>query len=233
VQRHVTTLLLALIVVSSPVAAAAQTPRPPHITVSGEGTASVAPDLAIIQAGMTTQGRTAREASAANSTAMTKVQAALKADGMAERDMQTARFSIRPLHSARRDGDNRITGFEASNQISVKVREIARLATVLDQMIAAGANSISSVHFTVSEHSKLLDQARVDAVADARRKAELLAKAAGAQLGRATAIVENGGGGRPEPVARMAMQAAAASVPVVAGEQTLRVQVSVTFELKH
>ena len=231
-RRHVTTLLLALIAVGSPVGAAAQAPRPPHITVSGEGTASVAPDLAVIRSGVTTQGKSAREASAANSTAMAKVLEALKAGGIAERDLQTSHFSIRPVYAARRDGDNRITGFQASNQISVKVREIAKLAAVLDQMIAAGANDISGIHFTVSKRSKLLDQARIDAVADARRKAELLAKAAGAQLGRATAIVENGGGGRPEPVSRMTMQAADASVPVAVGEQTLRVHVNVTFELQ-
>lgn len=230
--RRMPTLLLALMVVSLPIAAVAQNSSSPRITVAGEGSVSVAPDLAVIQAGVTTQGKSAREASAANSAAMAKVLAALKDGGIAERDLQTSRFSIHPQYAARRDGDNRITGFQASNQISVKVREIAKLATALDQMIAAGANDISGIQFTVSERSKLLDQARIEAVADARRKAELLAKAAGAQVGRATAIVENGGAVRPEPVARMAMQAAAPSVPVAVGEQMLRVQVGVTFELR-
>ncbi|MPZ55651.1 MAG: DUF541 domain-containing protein [Rhizobiales bacterium] len=223
-------LLLALAVTVVPVAAAGQQPLERGITVIGEGTANVVPDLAVIQAGVTTQGRTAREASEANSTTMAKVHAALKAAGIGERDAQTAHFSIRPVYDTRRDGDNRITGFQASNQISARVRAVAEIATVLDQMIAAGANDISGIHFTVSERSMLLDKARADAVADARRKAEQLARAAGVRLGRATVIVEHGGS--PVPMERMTMRAApAAAPPVAVGEQTLRVHVSVTFEL--
>lgn len=201
-----------------------------YISVAGEGTANVLPDLAVIQAGVTTQGKSARGASEANSAAMAKVHAALKAGGIAERDVQTARFSIRPVYEARREGDSRITGFQASNQVTVKVRALGELATVLDQMIAAGANDISGIHFTVSEPSRLLDDARAAAVADARRKAEQLAAAAGARLGRPIAIVEDNG--RVVPMERMAMRAApAAAPPIATGEETLRVQVSVTFEL--
>jgi len=226
-------LLLAL-AVALPVSALGQTanqdPFDRNITVVGEGTANVVPDLAMIQAGVTTQGKTAREASEANSTAMTNVLAALKANGIAERDIQTAQFSIRPVHDSRREGDNRIVGFQATNQISVRVRALAKIATVLDQMIAAGANNVSGIEFTVSERSRLLDNARTQAVAEARRKADLLARAAGVRMGRATAIIEHSGA--PMPVERMTMRAApAASVPIEAGEQTLRVYVSVTFEL--
>jgi uncharacterized protein YggE len=161
---------------------------------------------------------------------MAQVHAALKAGGIAERDVQTAQFSIRPMHDARVDGQNRIVGFQATNQISVKVRALPKLATVVDQMIAAGANSVSGIHYTVAQRSTLLDKARGDAIADARRKAELLAKAANVRLGRATAIVEESGG--PVPLEPMTLRAApGTSVPVAAGEQTLRVHVSVTFEL--
>jgi len=222
-------LALALSAVSAP-AVAQQKPSERYVSVTGEGEANAVPDLAIIQAGVTTQGKTARIASDANSKAMAKVLAALRAAGIAERDMRTSQFSISPIYDSRRDGDNRITGFQAANQVSVKVRDLAKLAAVLDQVISAGANDVSGIHFTVSERSKLLDKARGEAVADARRKAELLANAAGAKLGPAMAIVENAGA--PVPVQRFAVRAASTAPPPIAvGEQMLRVHVSVTFEL--
>ena len=222
---------LALTLASAPAVAQQQQPPERYISVTGEGEVQVVPNLAIIDAGVTTQGKTARIASDSNSATMAKVLAALKAAGIAERDVQTSQFSIRPLHDYRKNGDNRITGFQASNRVSVKVRDITRIAAVLDQVIEAGANDLSGIHFTVSERSKPLDKARGDAVADARRKAELLAKAAGVKLGPAIAIVENGGG-PPVPMERMTMRAApAAAPPVAVGEQTLRVSVGVTFGL--
>lgn len=223
-------LWVVFLVAGLPASATGQDRLERHISVVGEGTVSVAPDLAIIQAGVTTQAKTARAASEDNSAAMDKVLSALKARGIPERDIQTARFSIRPLRDTRRGGDQRITGFEASNQIGVKVRALPKLATVLDEVIAAGANDISGIHFTVSERSRLLDNARAEAVADARRKAELLAKAAGVRLGPAAVVAEDQG--RPIGPERMSVRAAPdAAVPIAIGEQTLRVQVSVTFEL--
>jgi uncharacterized protein YggE len=229
-QSIVAALLAVLAVAGLPVAAAAQQVMPPHIITSGEGTARVVPDLAVIQAGVTTQGKTARDASAANSAAMTRVQAALKSAGIADRDLQTAYFSIRPMSDSRRDGDTRITGFQATNEVSVRIRALGKLATVLDQMIAAGANDVSGIHFVVAEKSTLLDRARAEAVLDARRKAEQLAKAAGVRLGPPRSIIESDS---QPPQGRMAMRAAPASVPVAIGEQTLQVHVSVTFELLH
>lgn len=231
-QPLVSLLLLAATVVALPAPAASQQVPDRFITVMGEGTAGVVPDIAVIQAGVTTQGKTARAASEANSSAMTQVHTALKANGIAERDIQTSQFSIRPVRDSRREGDDRIVGFQATNQVSVNVRALARLATVLDQMIAAGANDVSGIYFTVAQRSTLLDKARADAVADARRKAEVLAKAAGVRLGRATAIIETSG--QPIPMERTTMRAApGASVPVAVGEQNLQVHVNVTFELLH
>ena len=154
------TLMLAVAVAALPVAALAQEPPRYRISVVGEGSVSALPDLAIISAGVTTQGKTARAASDANSAAMTKVLETLKAAGIAERDMQTAHFSIHPRYDSRRDGDNRIIGFQASNQVTVKVRAVDKVATVLDRLIAAGANDVSGISFTVSEPSKLRDRAR-------------------------------------------------------------------------
>jgi uncharacterized protein YggE len=228
----VSLLMLAFAAAAVPLPAAGQQTTERFITVVGEGTAGVIPDIAVIQAGVTTQGKTARAASEANSKTMEQVLAALKSGGIAERDVQTSQFSIRPVRDSRREGDNRIVGFQATNQVSVNVRALARLATVLDQMIAAGANDVSGIHFTLSQRSTLLDKARSDAVADARRKAEVLAKAAGVRLGRAAAIIETSG--QAIPMERMSVRAApAASVPIAVGEQNMQVQVSVTFELLH
>ena len=230
--RIVSGFVIMLALTAASVPAIAQQKFEPHISVTGEGTVDAVPDLAIIQAGVTTQGKTARLASETNSTTMAKVLAALKAGGIAERDVQTSQFSIRPLYNSRRDGYRNITGFEASNRVGVKVRDLAKLAAVLDQVISAGANDMSGISFTVTERSKLLDKARGDAVADARRKAELLANAAGAKLGRAIVITE--GGGSPMPIGRLAMRAApSAPPPIAVGEQTLRVSVTVTFELSN
>jgi uncharacterized protein YggE len=224
-------LVIALALTAASAPAIAQQKLERYISVTGEGTVETVPDLAVIQAGVTTQGKTARLASEANSTAMAAVLAALKAGGIAERDVQTSQFSIRPLRDYRKSGDNRITGFEVSNRVSVKVRDIKKVGAVLDQVITAGANDMSGIQFTVSERSKLLDKARSEAVGDARRKAELLANAAGAKLGPAIAIVESGGS-PPVPMERLAMRAASSAAPPIAvGEQTLRVNVSVTFEL--
>jgi uncharacterized protein YggE len=198
------------------------------VTVTGEATVGVAPDTAIIRIGVTSQEKTAREAGEANAKQMTSVLAAIKASGIAERDIQTSRLSLQPQYDPNKGGTARLTGFQATNQVTVRIRDIDNLPAVLDRAIAAGANEMSGIEFVVSEQSKLLDQARADAIADARRKAELYAKAAGAKLGQVVSISEEGPGAQqPRP-----MQAVrAGSVPVAPGEQTLRAIVSVSYEL--
>ena len=162
------------------------------VTVTGEATVAVAPDAAVIRIGVTSQDKTAREASDANAKQMTAVLAAIKDTGIAERDIQTSRLSLQPQYDSSKSGNARLTGFQANNQVTVRIRDIDKLATVLDRAIAAGANEMSGIEFVVSEQSKMLDQARDDAIADARRKAELYAKAAGAKLGNVVSISEEG-----------------------------------------
>src|SRR5262249_60406494 len=106
------------------------------------------------------------------------------------RDIQASRLSLHPQHDPTKGGPARLTGFQATNQVTIRIRDIENLPTVLDRAIAAGANEMSGVEFVVSEQSKLLDQARAEAIADARRKAELYAKAAGAKLGQVVSINE-------------------------------------------
>jgi uncharacterized protein YggE len=197
------------------------------VTVTGEATVAVAPDTAMIRLGVGTQEKTAREASEANARQMTAVLAAIKDTGVADRDIQTSRLSLQPQYDPNKSGTARLTGFQASNQVTVRIRDIDKLPTVLDRAITAGANEMSGIEFVVSEQSKLLDQARDDAIADARRKAELYAKAAGAKLGRVVSITEEGSAPPPRPI--QALRAGA--VPIAPGEQTLKAIVTVSYEL--
>jgi uncharacterized protein YggE len=199
------------------------------VTVSGEATVAVAPDTAVIRVGVTSAAKSAREASDANGKQMTAVLAAIKDAGIAARDIQTSRLSLQPQYDPNRSGTARLLGFQATNQITVNIRDIEKLASIIDQAIAAGANEMSGLEFVVSEQSKLLDQARDDAIADARRKAERYAKAAGVKLGAVTSISEEGSS--PPPRLMQAMRAGAA--PVAPGEQTLRAVVSVSYEITH
>jgi len=197
------------------------------VTVTGEATVAVAPDAAVIRIGVSSQDKTAREASEANAKQMTAVLAAIKDTGVADRDIQTSRLSLQPQYDPNKSGTARLTGFQVSNQVTVKIRDIDRLPTVLDRAIAAGANEMSGIEFVVSEQSKLLDRARDYAIADAHRRAELYAKAAGAKLGHVVAITEEGSTPPPRPM--QAMRAGA--VPIAPGEQTLRATVTVSYEL--
>lgn len=197
------------------------------VTVTGEATVAVAPDTAMIRLGVGTQEKTAREASEANAKQMTAVLAAIKDTGVADRDIQTSRLSLQPQYDPNKSGTARLTGFQASNQVTVRIRDIDKLPTVLDRAITAGANEMSGIEFVVSEQSKLLDQARDDAIADTRRKADLYAKAAGAKLGRVVSITEEGSAPPPRPI--QALRAGA--VPIAPGEQTLRAIVTVSYEL--
>jgi uncharacterized protein YggE len=198
------------------------------VTVTGEATVAVAPDMAAIRIGVTSQGKTAREASEANGKQMTSVLAAIKSTGVADRDVQTSRLSLQPQYDPNKAGTARLTGFQVTNQVTIKIRDIDQLPTILDHTIAAGANEMSGIEFIVSEQSKLLDQARDDAIADARRKAELYAKAAGAKLGPVVSIAEEGSSAPPRPMVQ-AMRAG--GVPVAPGEQMLRASVTVSYEL--
>ena len=209
--------------------ALAQVP-PPAISVSGEATVSVAPDQAQIDAGVSSEAKTAREASEANNAAMGKVLLALKGAGIEEKDYQTARLSLQPQYAPNRTGSSPITGYRASNRVTIRVRDVAKVANVIDVLVGAGANDIGGINFMVSAASKLLDDAREQAIADARRKAEIYAKAAGVTLGSPVSISEEGAPG-PTPFRKMAA-GAAASTPVVQGEETLHVTVSVSWAIK-
>ena len=219
---------LSLALLATPVRA--QVP-PPAISVAGEATVSVAPDQAQVDGGVTSDVKTAREASDANNAAMGKVLAALKGAGIDEKDFQTARLSLQPKYAPDRAGPTAVTGYRASNRVTIKVRDVTKVANVIDALVGGGANEIGGINFTVSQASKVLDDARAKALADARRKAEIYAKAAGVTLGEPLSITEEGGA-TPLFRSKMAAPMAAAPAQVAAGEETLSVTVNVTWAIK-
>jgi uncharacterized protein YggE len=214
--------------------ALAQTVPPPAISVTGEANVSVAPDQAQIDGGVTSDAKTAREASDANNAAMGKMLLALKGAGIEEKDYQTSRLSLQPQFAPPSKGSERAPGavsFRASNRVTVRIRDVTKVANVIDVLVGAGANDIGAISFTVTQASKHLDEAREKAVADARRKAEIYARAAGVTLGEAISISEESGA--PGPVFRGKVAAPmAAGAPVAQGEETLSVTVNVSWAIK-
>ncbi|QYK43159.1 MAG: SIMPL domain-containing protein [Paracoccaceae bacterium] len=227
--------LAALPLVAFGLPARADAPLPlaaiPQITVTGEGQVEAAPDLATLTLGVTTEGVTAAEALSANSAALATVIANLRAAGIEGRDIQTSGLSLNPVWSNYSgDRPQRIDRYQAVNGVTVRVRALDGLGTVLDAAVKDGANTLNGLAFGMAEPGPLMDEARNRAVADARRRAELLAAAAGVRLGRVLTIGEGGGGGMPAPMFR-ADAALASPVPVEQGEVAIRASVTVVWEL--
>lgn len=209
------------------------------VTIEGRGEVRAAPDMATINSGVTTQGTTAREALDANTQAMTELIDTLKGAGIDARDIQTSGFSVSPnyVYSDARDENGytlppRINGYQVSNSVTVVIRDLEDLGTILDKSVTVGANTVNGVSFSVADPTELLDEARKAAFADARRKAELYANVAGAKLGELESISEQANYGAPMPYPMYARaEVAAAPVPVEAGEMSFAVTVTVEWDL--
>jgi uncharacterized protein len=213
--------------------ALAQSVPPAMISVSGEASVSAPPDLAQIDAGVTSQAKSAREASEANNAVMGKVLLALKAADIDQKDIQTSRLSLQPEYAPNRpNGPPAIVSYRASNRVTIRLHDVLKVASTIDMLVAAGATDIGGINFTVSNASKLLDDAREQAVADARRKAEIYARATGVTLGAPLSITEGGSPGPMPFYRRMAVGMAASPTPVAQGEETLGVTVSVSWSIK-
>ena len=213
-------------------AAADDTPR---IQVTGMGEATLVPDMAEVQLAVTREADTARAALDANNEAMTTVLAALREEGIEERDLQTSGFSIQPRMVYPSDREEnptpRIVGYTVSNQLSVRVRDLSRLGTIIDRSVTLGVNEGGHIAFSHSDPASAIDEARTEAVRDALRRARTLATAAGGSLGRVRMITEQDATSPPVPVKRLEMAMRASdTVPVAAGEHTYRVHVTMTFE---
>lgn len=214
--------------------AAAEGAPPRQITVTGESTLNVAPELATITLGVTEEAEEAAMAMQAVSDAMNAVIAELKAAGIAAADLQTRQISMHPVWSQDRSydsgGTRKITGFQASNTLMLRVRDLDRLGPVMDAVLAAGANNFQGLSFGVEDPEAVADRIRGEAVKDAVRKAAQLAEAAGMELGPVRSISEHGGGGGPRPMMAMEM-ARSDAMPVEAGELSFSHNVSVVFDM--
>lgn len=241
-RRMSQTALAALMFASVPVLAAAQPAmmQHPHVlSVSGQGEVRAVPDQAQLTAGVVTQGKTAAAALAANSTAMNEVFATLKKRGIPDKSIATSNFSINPQYppyrqDALNEDRSRIIGYEVSNQVTVIVDDTSKVGTILDALVSSGANQAGGVSFNIHDPKPLMKRAREDAVKEAIDKAQTLAKAAGVTLGSIISINE-GGGYQPMPVFAKTMRmdaVAAAPPPVAPGEQSLAVNVSITWEIQ-
>ena len=218
-------------IIAAPAARADDVASRRSITVTASGSASAVPDQARITSGVATEAPTAREAVSKNSEIMKKVVAGLKASGVEEKDIQTASFHIEPRYTRPKEGEaSVIDGYRVTNQVQILARNLDKLGEILDSLVGLGANEMAGLSFEVSQAETLKDEARKEAVANALRRAQLFAAAAGAEVGEVLKIDESGDTGpRPMPFAR-AMKAEA--VPIERGTETLEATVSVTWALQ-
>ncbi len=205
------------------------------LSVSAQAEASRVPDVASLSAGVVTQATEGNAALRQNAEQMARVMAAIKAAGIAEKDVRTSGISLQPQYRYVENEPPSITGYQASNTVSLKVRDIAKLGQVLDALAAQGANQINGPSFEIDKPEPVYDEARLAALELARGRAETYAKALGLRVRRIVSIGEGGGGFRPMP--QMMMMTAgkafdrAESTPVSPGESTVSVSLDVVFEL--
>lgn len=202
------------------------------ITLMGRGSIEQPPDVAMINVGVQVEAKTAAEAMAQQATNMNGVFAAVKAAGIADRDMQTGNMSLNPVYEYPNNARPRLTGYQASNSITIKVRKLDTLGKTLDAVVKGGGNTINGISFSVDQPDKFQNEARVEAIKDAAAKAELYAMAVGYKVKRIVTISEQEFYPQPPMPVMMRMQdMAAASTPIAAGEVSLVQTVNVVFEL--
>lgn len=205
--------------------------HPARLTVTGEGRATAIPDLAVVTLGVSSEAATAAEAMAATSARQQAVIDTLRQAGVAPRDIQTATLTLSPRMDYPENGAPRLTGYAAQNSVQVRVRDLAGLGALLDRLVQGGANEIAGIAFAREDMAAAEDEARIAAVADARRRARQMAEAAGMRLG-ALRSLSDGVMSAPGPMPMMAMRAdAKAAAPIEAGEMELRAQVMAVYDL--
>lgn len=205
------------------------------LDVTAEGRTTRVPDVATIRAGVVSQAPTAAAALADEAARMTRVLAALRGAGIAARDIQTATVSLQPQYRYADGQPPAVTGYQASNSVGVRFRDIARAGAILDTLVAQGANQIEGPSLAIDQPDAALDEARTDAVRQAQARARLYARAAGMQVVRIVSIGEAGqdeGGGPRPPMAMYARAEAAAKTPIEAGERAVTATVQVRFLLR-
>ncbi|USI71419.1 SIMPL domain-containing protein [Sphingomonas morindae] len=203
-----------------------------RLDVSATGEVMRVPDQATVSAAVVTQAPTAARAVADNARRMSAAIQALRGAGIAERDIRTASLSVQPQYRYADGQAPVVTGYQASNSLSILFRQVDKVGSVIDTLVAAGINQIDGPDFTLADPEGALDAARTSALAKARARADLYARAAGLKVGRIVAIEEQGGGSPVRPVPMLAMaRAEKANTPIAPGESKLAVTLSVVFEL--
>ena len=205
-----------------------------RLDVSATGTVSRVPDLAIISAGVVTKSTTATGAIADNAARMDRVRAALKRAGIADKDIQTSSINLNPDYRYENNQAPVLTGYQASNNVSVKFRDIRNSGKILDALVAEGANQINGPSLTIDKPETAYDEARVKALAAGRSRAELYARSLGMRVVKLVSVSE-GGGNYPRPPMPMVMLAKAersADTSIDPGSQDLEVTLSMSFDLQ-
>lgn len=204
-----------------------------RLDIAATGEVARVPDLVVINAGVVTQAPTAQQALADNNRRMRSVFAALEAAGIAERDIRTSSINLNPRYDYENRSEPRLVGYNASNQLTIRFREIERAGPIIDALVAQGVNQINGPSLQIEDPDEALDEARLDALAKARQRAELYAGGLGMRVARIVAISEGGASRPPVPMGRMAAaDVAEESLAIAPGEQDVRVSLSVTFALE-
>lgn len=203
------------------------------LAVAAQAEARHAPDIATASAGVVTQSADANTAMRENAAQMAKVVAAIRAAGVADRDVQTSGVNLNPQYRYVENQPPAITGYQASNTVNLTVRDIAKLGRILDALVATGANQINGPTFDIDQKEPVYDEARRAALDKARRRADMYAAALGLHVRRIVSIDETGGANLPRPMPMMAMAKMARdeATPVSPGENVLSVNLDVVFEL--
>lgn len=235
-NRRMMALGLVAAVLAIPAMASAAEPVQPRIVVTGEGEASVAPDMALLSLTVMREAASAREALDANNAAMTNVTEAIKLFGIADRDLQTAGLQIMPRYDYTNKPDGtqeaKLVAYQVTNTLSVRVRDLVKTGEILDKAVSLGVNQGGNITFANDDPSAVITEARRKAVAEATAKANTLADAAGVKLGRVVEISDQSYSAQPMPIEAKAFDRVAAAVPIQAGENSYRVQVNMIFALK-
>lgn len=206
----------------------------PTLTMNGVGSAQIAPDMAEITLGVITEAKDAAKAHSDNAAQAARVQAAVKALGVAERDIQTTRYDFSPIYDVKDNGRSVTTGYTVTNAIVVKVRNLANVSKVIDAALANGANRVDSLEFSASDPSAAKDAALADAARDARSKADAVARALGVRVVRVLTVHADAQSYTPRNFMPMMMakEAYDAGTPISAGELSVKASVNVTYVIE-
>jgi uncharacterized protein YggE len=206
-----------------------------RLDISATGETSRVPDIAIISAGVVTRAPTAAAAIQQNSARVERMLAALRRAGVEERDIQTSSINLNPDYHYEENRPPRLIAYQATNTLNIRFRDIANSGRILDALVAEGANQINGPTLTLDRPEAALDEARTNAIARGRARAELYARAMGMRVVRVVSVSESGGYAPPPPMpmAERAMAVGgAADTKIVPGEQKLQVTLAIVFELR-